>query len=143
MGWWDDDDDIVGDQPADDVRSAWRRLLDRQRERGLGAPTPDEAFGAFSVALRAAAVEPPCYGLVLTRQGEPSHEYRGEHGDPTTVQIFAEALGNIVATYIAWHDRAPRPSEIAFSLDFVLGGAPASYVEGLDDGFRIAPLLQP
>ena len=52
MSWWDDDKDILGDEPADRIKGAWRTLIARRRARGATAPTLGEALEAFVDAMR-------------------------------------------------------------------------------------------
>lgn len=134
MSWWDDDDDILGDEPADRIKGAWRTLLARRRERGEPAPTLDAALSAFAAALRDAALETPFSGLVATvDNGDPRvfdgwRDAGGGRDDMREAQaLLAAAIARIIEAYAERFDRPPRPSELVKTLDFVVTVDPSAY----------------
>lgn len=134
MSWWDDDDDILGDEPADRIKGAWRTLLARRRERGEPAPTLDAALSAFATALRDAALETPFRGLVATvDNGDPrafdgARDAGGGRDDMREAQaLLAAAIARIIEAYAERFDRPPRPSELVKTLDFVATADPSAY----------------
>ena len=128
MSWWDDGDDVLGDSPADKLKAAWRTLLARRSERGLGPPTTDEALASFAAALRAAPLDPPFTRMVLWRGRERVRDFDGATGNPELAQVFIAAMGPIVEDYRRQAERPPRPSELVKTLDFILAPRPASYL---------------
>lgn len=134
MSWWDDDDDILGDEPADRIKGAWRTLLARRRERDEPAPTLDAALSAFSAALRDAALEAPFRGLVATVDNGDPHAFDGARDadggrdDMREAQaLLAAAIARIIEAYAERFDRPPRPSELVKTLDFVAAADPSAY----------------
>lgn len=150
MAWWDDEDDILGDEPADRIKGAWRTLLARRRERGEAAPTLDEGLSVFAAVLRDTALETPFRGLaVIVDSGAP----RVFDGDDATHDasgpkalswdearsLLAAAIARIVAAYTERFDRPPRPSELVKTLDFVATADPSAYFSdvGEDASMRL------
>ncbi len=143
MSWWDDDDDILGDEPADRIKGAWRTLLARRRERGEAPPTLEEGLSTFAAVLRDAALETPFRAVVATigngelGQDEPrSFDGAGsvqDMGGQEARSLLAAAVERIVAAYTERFDRPPRPSELVKTLDFVATADPSAYFSDVDE----------
>jgi hypothetical protein len=136
MSWWDDDDDILGDEPADRIKGVWRTMLARRRDAGQSATSVDAVLESFAAALRAAPLQPAFSGFALLVGDDAPREYRGDSADskvdPDLRALFAEALPPIVEAYRKRFDRAPRASEMVKTLEFLLAADPGAYLPGLD-----------
>ncbi|QNH14599.1 hypothetical protein [Xanthomonas sp. SI] len=133
MSWWDDEDDILGDEPADRIKASLRTLLARRRDAGQPALSADELLEAFAAALQAARLRPAFTGLALLVGDAPPREYRGssQAGPADARAAFAEAFPAIVEAYRKRFDRAPRPVEMVKTLDFLAGADPHTYFPDL------------
>lgn len=142
MSWWDDEDDMLGDEPADRIRGAWRTALARRRERGQSLPGHDEAFESYAAALAGAALQPAFSAMVLRLGDAKPRQYRGEQPDEELQSLFAEAVARIEAAYRNHFQRAPHASEMVKTLEFVVSAGTSSYVSDLTDADGEALRLQ-
>lgn len=136
MSWWDDEDDILGDEPADRIKGVWRVLLARCRDAGQPAPSVDTMLESFAAALCDAPLQPAFAGFALIVGDAAPRKYRGDPAgsmvEPDLRALFSEALSPIVASYRKRFDRAPRPSEMVKTLEFLLAADPRAYLPDLD-----------
>ena len=131
MSWWDDGDDVLGDGPADALKATWRTLLARREQQGNARPSTADTLESFAAALRRASVSPSFERVILWRGGERGPEFTGTSGNPELATAFSEAIARIVKDYQETHGRAPRPSELVKTLEFILTPTPDTY---LSDG---------
>ena len=136
MSWWDDEDDILGDEPADRIKGVWRVLLARRRDAAQPAPSVDMVLESFAAALRDAPLQPAFVGFTLIVGDDAPREYRGDPAgtvvEPALRALFSEALLPIVEAYRKRFDREPRPSEMVKTLEFLLAADPHAYLPDLD-----------
>lgn len=130
MSWWDRGNDVLGDEPADRVIGAWRRLLARRAERGESAPTTREALDAFAAAVTAHGI---ALQLVRSRAGQRIDAFDGSAPAADVQAAIAEELPAIDKAYQRQTGRAPRASELARTLAFVLRADPGVYLSDPDD----------
>ena len=137
MSWWDSGPDVLGDVPADQLKSAWRRILSEREESGAGNPALDEALRAYAHALLEAGLNPPLQQLVLKREGQSDRVFSGNEDAPKDlVDAFAEALPAIVQAYQRTLQRAPTPVEAAKTFEFIVSAHPETYLsEPVDKAF--------
>lgn len=131
MSWWDDDNDILGDEPADRIKGAWRTLIARRRARGATAPTLGEALQAFVDAMREAVPESHFDRVEVVfgdghRLSYPGVKI-GEAGADDLRELLLPALGKIVLAYRNRFDRPPSVSELVKTLDFIVTVDPSAY----------------
>jgi hypothetical protein len=131
MSWWDDDNDILGDEPADRIKGAWRTLIARRRARGASAPTLGEALEAFVDAMREAVPESPFDTLEVVFDDGHRLSYSGEEGGEAGAddlrELLLPALARIVVAYRNRFDRPPRVRELVKTLDFIVTVDPSAY----------------
>jgi hypothetical protein len=131
MSWWDDEEDVLGDGPADVLKGAWRTLLARREQLGLERPSTAEAMESFAASLRRGPVSPAFRRLVFWRGGQRGPEFSGTHSTPELTAAFTEAISKMANEYQEAHGRLPRPSEMTKTLEFILTPTPDTY---LSDG---------
>lgn len=135
MAWWDEGNHVLGDEPANAITAAWRRVLVPRGAAGLGPPTLADTLAAYAAGVRAADVVPPLGRFVLHRDPEPPLRFSGHEDAPPDLRAaFAEAATAVARAYRGSFDRAPTPMELALTLDFVVRPAP-------EDFFRDAATL--
>jgi hypothetical protein len=102
-------------------RGAMRAARPRLRASRRSSPSP-----------RPCAASPWTDLSTVSRSGEP-RALRGEAPVPDLLEAFSEALPRIVDAYRDAFDRAPRPSELARSLEFVVAADPQTYFGDVAD----------
>lgn len=127
MSWWDDGDDVLGDGPADAIKSAWRTLLARRAQEGRPPPETAEALESFAAAIRRTDAAPPFSSLVVWRDQARLNEFTGNGGNRELIDAFAEALKRISQDYQQRFERPPRPSELIKTLEFIVAPTPETY----------------
>ena len=129
MSWWDDGREVLGDRPVDALKAAWRRALAARAERSLPLPTLAEALGAYAAAIRGADFVPGPVHLSLQRKGQPPLTFDGvADGDGGLREAFARGVGAMADAYREALDRPPTPLELAKTMEFIVGPAPATYL---------------
>jgi hypothetical protein len=150
MAWWKtgNGDDVMGDMPADVLGAA----LDAR----LAEPGPAPALGDVLKTLEDALNSEP-RALLADAQASAyriaAHTSKGETpggGDRSSAGRRAAMLAALRQVALAYRDakgRAPRASELASALKFVLSvpGADGRFAEGVMEfrDIRIAPLAAP
>jgi hypothetical protein len=133
MSWWDHGEDIIGDGPADRLHEAWSRALGARSRAGRPRPTLWEALEAFAHAMQTGGVDPRGRGLRLLGGPAGTVTIEGLDGPEDLVREFSVAVTRIRDEYQARFGRAPRPSELAKTLHFVLGYDTEQYVSDAAD----------
>jgi hypothetical protein len=121
MSWWDDDNDVLGDGPADRLSEAWRAILGARARTHLAKPTLVETLDAFASALRSVSLESPSHGIALQKGQEELRVFHGATEGSDLTKSFGEAIARIAEEYRQRFDRSPRPSELIKTLEFVIG----------------------
>ncbi len=129
MSWWDSENGIIGDGPADAMADAIAMGFPS------GLPSARALMDGLSAAL--SAVGPTSLhggkhlrfaSLHLPNDSGPSLDATGQDADATARTAFAGFLDAQRRSYRARWKRPPRPSEIMETLGFVVGASPAKYV---------------
>jgi hypothetical protein len=128
MSWWDHGEDVIGDGPADRLKEAWSRVLGARSRAGRPRPTLAEALEAFAHAMRTSGLDPRGQGLRLLGGPSGAVTFEGADGPEDLVREFSAAATRIEDEYRARFGRAPRRSELAKTLEFILGFETEQYV---------------
>lgn len=127
MAWWDSSAGTGGDQPANALTAAWRRILVPRLEVGQAQPTVIEALTAYAASLRAADLAPRFERLTLTCAGGVVRRFHGREPHPPELRAaFDEAVVAMIGAYQGAFARPPTPMELADVFDFVLRPNPAA-----------------
>lgn len=128
MSWWDDGDDVLGDGPADRLVQAWRVILGARARAGHAKPALAEALEAFALALRSPSLQSPSRGIALLRGDAEIGRFEGASAAADLDDAFATAITHISQEYRQRFDRAPHPSELIKTLEFVIGYDTETYL---------------
>jgi hypothetical protein len=144
MSWWDtdNDDDVIGDQPADLNRQSLQQMVTTRAHRGEGKPTLAELLRAIGNAAATAGKElldnVPTELSEITavlKSGETISSGPLEE-DPKIsdlVSILTENLHAIHDVYQERWERKPRLSEWLYAFAFVLLYQPEDFLsDGVD-----------
>jgi hypothetical protein len=140
MSWWDtnNDDDVIGDQPADLVRHSLQQVAAAQK------PALDDLLSAVGAVVKSAEgkemlekVPPKLHGIsAVLKSGETVSAKPEGEGTPDLVRSLTENLRAIRDVYKERWERNPRLSEWLAVLAFVLRYRPEDF---LADGKDRAP----
>ena len=128
MGWWDDEDDILGDQPADMLSSAWRRLIATRKTEGKPLPLFDEVMDAQVMAIQKVFPTIGFTGLEVWEGKKMVQLFKGERRSPELEKEFKKAFEDISAEYQSNYERPVRPSELAKTQEFLWSYQPEKYI---------------
>ncbi len=138
MSWWDSPAGTGGDQPANALTAAWRRILIPRLEGGQALPTVAEVLTAYAASLRAADLAPRFERLTLTRAGGATRSFLGHEPHPPALRAaFDEAVAAMIGAYQGAFARPPTPMELADAFDFVLRPIPSALCA--DAAVELAP----
>lgn len=128
MSWWDDGEDRLGDGPADRLTEAWRTILGARERLKQPKPTLAEALEAFAAAMQSAGLEQAPRGIALRKGKDVIRVFKGESPARDLSEPFAAAIARIKDEYQQRFNRGPRPSELAKTLEFVIGHDTPTYL---------------
>ena len=148
MSWWDtgEENDVIGDEPADAVRHALLRIAEEKTRQGRPKPKLSELLRAMgTVALRASKEELVMAGSapqaivaeLKSGETESSGTLTDAAEDRELAASLAENLSVVAAIYRSRWGRPPKLSEWLESLAFVLRYRPEEYLE---DGDQRPPI---
>jgi len=138
MSWWDtgEGDDVIGDQPADQVREALQQIVDARAKRSQDKPVLADLLRAIAIATSSAGTvlaDPPAdvqqivaqlkSGQTVSSGSSPDGRETRDLVEPLAVCL--RALGTI---YQDRWERKPRLSEWLRSLEFVLKYRPEDFL---------------
>jgi hypothetical protein len=136
MSWWDtgNDDDVIGDQPADIVGSTLSSIARDRDADGRGRPSIADLLEAVRTAAPAAVGDEPIPKIAadppLPGEGRPDDEL---------VETLRRALADVRTVYEERWNRPARFSELLETVAFVLRPDPAKYVSGTDTLHKLEP----
>ena len=155
MGWWDDGDHLMGDEPADQVEDLFRTLTARLAKDDWHHVTVSGLAKAFgeAVAQEPALVSPAVSGVSAREalQDALTTLCVGAGYAPVVREFESSDLGWIVANAarrlsMAWVDsgatRRPRLGELVSAFTFVVRPAPERYL-ALHEPVSDRPALHP
>jgi len=142
MSWWDtgENDDVIGDRPADLARQALRQIADARAGRGLAKPSMVDllrAIGGVATGRGRADLEgmaeAPLQIVAELTTGErvPSGPLRESPAAEDLIGPLADALAATRDAYRERWGRGPRLSEWLETFVFILRVLPEDF---LSDG---------
>ncbi len=137
MSWWDiDSENVMGDGPADVMRSALDDIAGGRDRQGRPRPSLQELLGGFARALRAYERRPGAGDFQkvyakLDSSSEPVHGAE-EAADEQLVEAFSRAFARIESQYAERWERKPRRVELLEALAFILVYRPDRFLSGAE-----------
>lgn len=131
MGWWPlgQGNDVIGDEPADEVGDWLTEVGRRRASAGRPLPTVEEVVAVAARALDVVCrevceddAETPARLRVVFRNGSEAEVTPG--GDKVSASSFEAVLDRIAKVYEQDLGRKPRVRELIGTLAFVLGYPP-------------------
>lgn len=131
MGWWrtGNNDDIVGDVPADGITTGLRELAESLEAKGKQKPSWQELLAAIDLAVRGREAE--------MLDGDPK-EAESQAGDarrygendipPEVLETVRSLVEDTARAYEQHVGRKPRITEIIESFKFVCGDDTEQYL---------------
>lgn len=132
MSWWDtdNDDDVIGDQPADLVRHSLQQVASAQK------PALDDLLRAIGAVAKSAEgkemlekVPPKLQGVSAVLKSGEKVSAKPEEDKGTLVRSLTENLRATRDVYKERWERNPRLSEWLSVLSFVLRYRPEDFLE--------------
>lgn len=139
MGWWriGNDDDVIGDGPADIAQAALEQIARPRRAKAQQKPALDQLLTALASAINRRSgnlLEDGGAACIrrLEARCDPESIYVSaddlSHADPTLVKVLDRALDTVSHEYKDVLQRKPRLSELLHVFRFVLGPEPVRYL---------------
>lgn len=120
MSWWEQvSGEVLGDGPADRVRTAFADVARRREETGAPLPGPDDLVAALEVAIQRGLdlLEKP---RLVARLGGGARVTSHERPPGPLVDGLTAALEGARTDYRSAWDRDPSAAELASTVAFVL-----------------------
>jgi hypothetical protein len=144
MGWWKtgNNDDILGDNPADAITIRLREMVEDLEKQGKEKPTWPELLNAIENLIRGRedqylyqGAQTPLPGQITDKEAAARERNAKQQGAPEVYATIQTLLDELVIAYEQSVERKPRRSEIIDSFRFVVNANPEQYLRtktGLD-----------
>lgn len=127
MNWWcDENQNVLADEAAEELASAWRTIFTERAGRDFLPATAEETFESYAWALRSSHSQ-SC-SVAMWRGRVRVRTFDGTANCPDIALAFSAALGRIKAQYLGAIGRFPTPTELVATFECVLLAEPQHYV---------------